>query len=225
MRVIMQIMVIVLLVSNVAYFAWGMTLGSNDYVTPKRTKDGVPPVILIPTVNSYAYQSKNSKLQSSCYTLGPLGSSRTAQLISKSIRNFGLAITIRKQKTMQTLNFLVYLQAFPSREKAEKVITEISKHEIKNYKIIETGPYKNAISLGFFNDLDKARRHSEYVRFLGYDAQYTARKKKKEVYWIDYDEPFGSKAPVLKWTKKIDPRASVQKIPRACDFLEDNNKQ
>jgi hypothetical protein len=216
----MKPLIIALLALNMVYFVWALTLGGNDYVPPKRTKDGVPPVILIPTVNSYAYQSKDSKLQSSCYTLGPFASSRVALLVAKNIRNYGLAITIRKQKTMQTLNFLVYLQAQPSRKAAEKIIKEIKKHKIENYKIIESGPYKNAISLGFFDDLDKARRHSEYVRFLGYDARYTARKKKKEVHWVDYDEPFGSKAPVLKWTKKIDPRASVQKIPKACDFLE-----
>ncbi|MEE9310520.1 MAG: SPOR domain-containing protein [Cocleimonas sp.] len=173
---------------------------------------------MIPTKNSYAYQSKNSTMESSCYTLGPFGSSETARLVAKSINDFGLATEIRKQKTMQTLNFLVYLQAFSSRAEAEGVVKEISKHEIKNYKIIETGPYKNAISLGTFEDLDKARRHSEYVRFLGYDAKYTERKKKKEVFWIGYDEPFGSNAPVFSWAKKIDPRASVQKIPKACDF-------
>ena len=223
MRTIKPMIVVALVASNIAYFVWIMTLGSNNYVPPKRTKEGIPPVILIPTINSYAYQSKNSQLQSSCYTLGPFGSSKTAQLIAKNIRNFGLAITIQKQKTMQTLNFLVYLQAFPTREKAEEAIVEIKKHKIKEYKIIESGPYKNAISLGFFDNLDKARRHSEYVRFLGYDAQYTARKKKKEVYWIDYDEPFGSNAPIFKWTKKVDPRASVQKIPRRCDSLEDSN--
>jgi len=220
----MRGLTIILLALNMAYFVWVLTLGGNDYIQPRRTKDGVPPVILIPTVNSYAYQSKDSKLQSSCYTLGPFASARTALQVAKNIRNYGLAITIRKQKTMQTLNFLVYLQAQSSRRKAEKIVKAIKKHKIKNYKIIESGPYKNAISLGFFDDLDKARRHSEYVRFLGYDARYTARKKKKEVHWVDYDEPFGSNAPVLQWTKKIDPRASVQKIPKACDFLEKDKK-
>jgi len=216
----MRALTVILFALNMAYFVWALTLGGNDYVQPRRTKDGVPPVILIPTMNSYAYQSKDSKLQSSCYTLGPFASVRTAQQVAKNIKNYGLAITIRKQKTMQTLNFLVYLQAQPSRKEAEKIIKEIKKHKIKNYKIIESGPYKNAISLGFFDDLDKARRHSEYVRFLGYDARHTARKKKKEVHWIDYDEPFGSNAPVLKWTKKIDSKATVQKIPKACDVLK-----
>ncbi len=214
----LRILLIVLIVANGLYFIWALTLGSSDYVLPTRTQKGIPPLILIPTKNSYAYQSKNSTMESSCYTLGPFGSSETARLVAKSINDFGLATEIRKQKTMQTLNFLVYLQAFSSRAEAEGVVKEISKHEIKNYKIIETGPYKNAISLGTFEDLDKARRHSEYVRFLGYDAKYTERKKKKEVFWIGYDEPFGSNAPVFSWAKKIDPRASVQKIPKACDF-------
>ena len=214
----MRILIITLLISNILYFIWAYTIGNTDYVQPGRTQQGVPALILMPNKNSYAYQSKNAKTESSCYTLGPYSSSKTARLVAKSINDFGLATEIHKQKTMQTLNFLVYLQALPSRSEAVKVVRDMSKHDITNYKIIESGPYKNAISLGSFEDLDKARRHAEYVRFLGYDAKYTARKKPKEVFWIGYDEPFGSNAPVFNWTKKVDPRASVQKIPKACDF-------
>ena len=211
-------LIIALLAVNAAFFIWAYTLGNTDYVLPSRIQQGVPALILLPTRNSYAYQSKNSKMESSCYTLGPYGSSKAARLVAKSINDFGLATEIHKQKTMQTLNFLVYLQSFPSRKEAEKVVEDMKKNEITIHKIIESGPYKNAISLGSFEDLDKARRHAEYVRFLGYDAKYTARKKPKEVFWIGYDEPFGSNAPVFNWTKKVDPRASVQKIPKACDF-------
>jgi len=214
----MRIFIIALLAVNVAFFIWAYTVGNTDYVLPSRIQQGVPALILLPAKSSYAYQSKNSKMESSCYTLGPFGSSKTARLVAKSINDFGLATEIHKQKTMQTLNFLVYLQPLPSRAAAEKVVKGMKKNEITTYKIIETGPYKNAISLGSFENFDKARRHAEYVRFLGYDAKYTARKKPKEVFWIGYDEPFGSNAPVFNWTKKVDPGASVQKIPKACDF-------
>ena len=213
-----RILIITLVLFNILYFIWTYTIGNTDYVLPPRTQQGVPALILIPSKDSYVYQSKGSKTASSCYTLGPYGSSKTARLVAKSINDFGLATEIRKQKTMQTLNYLVYLQAFTSRSEAEKVVENMSKHDITNYKIIETGPYKNAISLGSFDDIDQARRHTEYVRFLGYDAKHTAQKKPKEVFWINYDEPFGSNAPVFNWTKKVDPKASVQKIPKACDF-------
>ena len=214
----MRILIIALLVVNIVFFIWAYTVGNTDYVLPSRTQQGVRALFLLPMKNSYAYQSKNSKMESSCYTLGPYGSSKTARLVAKSINDFGLATEIHKQKTMQTLNFLVYLQSLPSRSAAEKVVEDMKKNDITKHKIISTGPYKNAISLGSFEDLDKARRHAEYVRFLGYDAKYTARKKPKEVFWIGYDEPFGSNAPVFNWTKKVDPKASVQKIPKACDF-------
>lgn len=213
-----KILIIILIVLNLLYLIWTFTIGNTTYLQPPRTQKGIPTLILMPSKNGYAYQSKNSNIQSSCYTLGPFNSSMVASLVAKNINDFGLATAIRKQKTMQTLNFFVYLQAFSSRSEAEKVVKDIRKHKIKNYSIIKSGPYKNAISLGSFDNLDKARRRSEYVRFLGYDAQYTARKKAKEVFWIDYDEPFGSKAPVISWTKKVDPRASVQRIPKACEF-------
>lgn len=213
-----RFLIIALVLLNIFYFIWAYTIGNTDYVLPPRTQQGVPALILIPSNNSYVYQSKDSKTVSSCYTLGPYGSSKTARLVAKSINDFGLATEIRKQKTMQTLNYLVYLQAFASRDEAEKVVENMSKHDITNYKIIETGPYKNAISLGSFDDIDQARRHTEYVRFLGYDAKHTAQKKPKEVFWLNYDEPFGSNAPVLKWTKEVDPKVSVQKIPKACEY-------
>ena len=203
---------------NVFYFIWVLTVGTAGYTPPSKLEKGVTGLTLLPIRNTDAYQSSNSIRQSSCYTFGPFNSEKTAKLIARKINDFGLATEMHKQKTMQTLNFLVYLQAFPSRQEAEKVIIEISKHEIREYKIIESGPYRNAIALGSFENLDKARRHAEYVRFLGYDARYTTQKKQKELSWIDYDEPFGSNAPVMRWTREIDSKTSAQKIPKACDF-------
>ena len=214
----MRFLIIFLVVLNIAYFIWSSTLGNTTYTPPPLTKEGIPSIHLLASNKNDVYKSKNSILQSSCYTFGPFNSERTAQTVAKKINDFGLATDITSQQTMQTLNYLVYLPALPSRQEAEAVVKNISKHKIKNTLIIETGPYKNAVALGSFDNLDKARRHAEYVIFLGYDARYTEQKVKKEVYWINYDEPFSSNAPVLKWAKDVDPKASVQKVPKACDF-------
>lgn len=182
------------------------------------TKEGISSIQLLPTKNNDAYKSQNSSVQSSCYTFGPFSSEKSAQYVSNKINDFGLATETSKQQTMQTLNFLVYLDALSSRSEAEEVVENIRKNKIKDTMIIETGPYKNAIALGSFNDLDKARRHAEYIIFLGYAAKYTEQKIKKEVFWVKYDEPFSSNAPVLKWAKEVDPQNSAQKIPMACEF-------
>lgn len=213
-----QRLIIGLVLLNIVYFIWASSVGNTSYQEPQETIEGVRSIKLFPSSQSDLYQSKHSSHESSCYTLGPFNSEKSARLVAKKISEFGLAVNVHKQKTMITLNYMVYLKAYPSREEAEKVIEDMSKFKIKEYSIVDSGPYKNAIAVGSFEDLDKARRHSEYVRYLGYDARYTEQKKRKEVYWLDYDEIFGSNASVNKWARSIDPRASVQKIPKACEF-------
>lgn len=211
-------LLLLLVALNVGFFLWAKTIGNNAYILAPRTESGIPAIELLRTDNTDVYKSKNSNLQSSCYTFGPFNSEKAAREIALKINNFGLATEIKKQKTMQTLNYLVYLQPYHSLQEAKKIAKDIEKNKIKNYKVITTGPYKNAIALGLFENLDKARRRSEYIRFLGYDAKYTAQKKHKVVFWIEYDEPFSSNAPVLKWAKQINPSGSVQKIPKSCEF-------
>jgi len=207
-----------LMLLNVGFFLWATTVGNKGYTPPSISESGIPVIEMLPTNSNDKYKSKNSNLQSSCYTFGPFNSEKAARTIATMINDFGLATAINKQKTMQTLNFLVYLQPYKSLEEAKKVAKDIEKYKVNNYQIINSGPYKNAIALGSFENLDKARRRSEYIRFLGYDAKYTAQKKQKEVFWVEYDEPFSSNVPVMRWTKKIDPMASVQKIPKVCEF-------
>lgn len=211
-------LVLVLILLNVGFLLWATTVGNKSYTPPSITESGIPAIELLRTNNNDKYKSKNSNVQSSCYTFGPFNSEKAVRTIATKINDFGLATAINKQKTMQTLNFLVYLQPYKSLAEAKDVAKDIKKHKVSNYKIINSGPYKNAIALGSFENLDKARRRSEYIRFLGYDAKYTAQKKQKEVFWVEYDEPFSSNAPVMRWTKQIDPMASVQKIPKDCEF-------
>lgn len=208
--------IIALAMLNIIFFIWMIVANKNTYKSPPQYEEGIPGITLLPKSNNNSYQSSNSSSQSSCYAFGPFDSEKSARIIANRINGFGLWTDIQNQETMQTLNFLVYLQPFASRNEAVKVVNEIRKHEVKNTKILDSGPYKNAISLGSFGDLNKARRHAEYVRFLGYDARYTTQQKRKVVHWINFDEPFGTNVPVMRWAKEIDSKSSPQKIPKDC---------
>ena len=209
-------LVIALAVLNLLFFIWVIAVKSNAYTRPPLYEEGVPGITLLPRNDRKSYQSSANSTPSSCYAFGPFDSKKSADIIANRINGFGLWTDIQNQETMQTLNFLVYLQPFATRNEAVKVVNEIRKHEVKNTKILDSGPYKNAIALGSFDDLNKARRHSEYVRFLGYDARYTTQQKRKVVYWINFDEPFGTNVPVIRWAREIDSKSSPQKIPKNC---------
>lgn len=212
-----QLLFIVLLILNLSVFAWNYVI--PEVQQPREiplTDKGVRALELVKDIEVAAFDSSLAPTNSSCYSLGPYNSERTAQIIRNKVSDFGLAVTVRPMKSMDTLNFLVYIPAFPSFSDAQKVTEDMAKFDVKDALIINDGPYKNAISLGFFTNLNKAKRHAEYIRYLGYDARYTEQRAAREVFWVDYDEPFGSDTPVLAWTKAIDASLDVQRIPRAC---------
>jgi len=217
----MRILILALITLNVLYFV-GVYLFSVAFDRPPPLKEPGIPTITLLSMNANE-QSDTGKTQGICFTVGPYSVEKTAQLVAEKISSAGFAVNIRRQQTDRIQKYLVFLPQLPSRSEAEQVIADIKqnqvkKQQIKQYEIIESGPYKNAIALGTFNNLDRARRHAEYVRFLGYDARYTAQRQRALVYWVGYDEPFGDAAPVLEWSKAVDPKASVQKLPETCEF-------
>ena len=210
-------LLIVLLMLNLSVFGWNMALSPQArYERPPLLEPGSPELELRDDVVKAAYSSSTANTQSSCYTLGPYNSLKAAQLVADKIHAFGLAANIRTLRSLETLNFLVYIPPLASPKQAQMTAQDIGKFDIQDVVIINEGPYKNAISLGFFNNLNKAKRHAEYIRYLGYDARYTEQQAPREVYWLDYDEPFGSNTPVQAWSASIDKTSDVQRIPRAC---------
>lgn len=213
----MQPLLTTLFLLNCTLLVWNVFLASHEpEIPPALVDQGVSSLELRKDVEQVEYSSDTDDRHSSCYTIGPYNSERAAQLVATKIREFGLAVQERPMRSMETLNFLVYIPPLKDHAEAEKTVEDIIRFDVQDVSIITDGPYSNAISLGFFNNLNKAKRHAEYIRYLGYDARYTERQAAREVFWLDYDEPFGSNTPVQQWSASIDATSEVQKIPRAC---------
>lgn len=207
----------VLVVLNVSLFAANIIIPDSDSGrTLPAVEPGVRPLELATNVVPAGYSSSVANGSSSCYTIGPYTTERAAQLVMARIRNYGLSVQMRRLQTLETLNYLVYIPAQATPEEAQTVVDDIAKFDVKQHLIIEDGQYKNAISLGFFSNLEKAQRHTEYIRFLGYDARYVEQTEGQRVFWLDYDEPFGSNTPAMAWSNAVDSASALQLIPRAC---------
>ncbi len=212
----MYFLLILLLILNFSLFSINVLLPSaTDMSNIPLTEPGVATLELVTNIEPGVYSSSVG-IASSCYTLGPYSSEQVAQLVMAKIRKYGLAVQMRSLQTMETLNYLVYIPPLPTLVAAQKVTQDMANYDVQEHLVINDGPYKNAISLGFFDDLNKAMRHAEYIRYLGYDARYTEQKAPRAVFWLDYDEPFGANTPVGLWSASIDNTARVQLIPRAC---------
>lgn len=214
----MQQLLIVLLMLNLSVLTWRLTDSALEDAAAQTAlvEPNIPVLELRNDVANVVYSSTVANTQSSCYTLGPYNSEKAAQLVADKIQGFGLVVNTRAMRSMETLSFLVYIPPLPDYRQAESIAKDIARFDIQDVAIINVGPYQNAISLGFFSNLNKAKRHAEYIRYLGYDARYTEQQAAREVFWLDYDEPFGSNTPVLEWSLSIDPTSEVQRIPRIC---------
>ena len=210
-------LLIALLFLNVSALTWSVALAPDTReLHPALVEPSIPALKLRQDVDEVVYRSTSVDTQSSCYTIGPYNSEKATQLVAGKVRGFGLAVTIRHMQSMETLNFFVYVPPAADVLQAEKMAQDIAQNDVQDVQIIHDGPYQNAISLGFFNNLNKAKRHAEYIRYLGYDAHYTEQQASREVFWLDYDEPFGSNTPVQAWSAAVDATSEVQRIPRSC---------
>jgi hypothetical protein len=206
-----------LLLLNLSALGWIVALSRDQaHAQPPLVEASIPALELRTDVEQVVYSSGEANTQSSCYTIGPYNSEKAAFVVSEKIRAFGLAVQMRPMRSMETLNFLVYIPPQPDQGQAVKIVDDLTRAAVQDVAVLNTGPYQNAISLGFFNNLNKAKRHAEYIRYLGYDARYTEQQTEREVFWLDYDEPFGSNTPVQAWSAAIDATSEVQRIPRAC---------
>ncbi|MGB0849528.1 MAG: SPOR domain-containing protein, partial [Thiolinea sp.] len=177
---------IILLILNLSLFTVNVVIpAAQPRYKPPATEPGIPALELVENVMPVAYSSTAGIAESSCYTIGPYVTERSAQLVMARIRKYGLAVQMRSLQTLETLNYLVYIPAQDSLQQAQTIVADLENYDVKQHLIIDDGPYKNAISLGFFNDANKAMRHAEYIRYLGYDARYTEQRAKRAVFWLD----------------------------------------
>ncbi len=207
-----------LILMNLIFFISTLIYNANKDGEIALVEEGVTPLKVLPHSPEKRYSASNAiEGTSSCFTVGPFYSEKAAQLVAGNIRTFGMEVTIRSMKSKETLNYLVYIPSQSSKKVAQDIVKDLWQHSVDDYRIVESGPYKYSITFGFHKNFEQAKRATEYIRYLGYDAKYTEQKIKRKVYWIDYDEPLGTGIPALSWSKAIDPDANVQIIPRTCD--------
>lgn len=208
---------ILLVLLNLAYFAWMFLGGKAGYTQPDTFVEGAPKIELLPESESSEVSLDDEPDEVNCYLFGPFKSQYAAKKIVNKISQFGSDASLYHQKNTQTLNYIVYMEPLPSRHDAIRKMDEISRTEIKNPRLVEVGKYKNSIVFDSFSNEGQASRHVEYVRFLGFDARYREESENSEIFWVDYKEQADRLMPVLRWSKSLDNKNNRHKISKTCD--------
>jgi hypothetical protein len=82
------------------------------------------------------------------------------------------------------VGYWVYLDAIPSREEANRILTVLHDNGVAEAYGIQ-GDDGRLISLGVFTEIARAGRLRDQVRALGFEPKVVDRTRREDVYYID----------------------------------------
>ena len=152
---------------------------------------------------------KEARQVSSCQTVGPLLEKNDATKLAAQLSAQGYASHIRTGEVRNPSGYWVYMPAMPAAE-AHRIVAELDAHGLSDYYIGK----QNYISLGIFSRKDKAQRHLDEIRKLGFDAVLDQRYRTSDVYWLDVEQGTRPLLASEVWAKiqKQHPDIRVQRV-------------
>ena len=187
----MRIAFFLLLLVNLAFFAW------SQWLAPKQAHLPVSPMVQAPRLQ-LATEAAPVAADASCVTVGPFATNELAARARQTLTDSGYPSTPREVATSVPDGYWVYLES-PTTEAGERrLLDRLHKGGISDAQGVgEIGARR--ISLGVFSDEGRAATQSERVAKLGLLPQILGREKSATSIWLDLKLKSG--APPLEGQK------------------------
>jgi len=164
----MRTVVALLLVANLAMFAWTQLELVSDGESGRLQKQLAPESIKLLTPQQVAGlgPAKAAQLPNVCLEWGGFtDAERPAALAALEPLQLGKQLSQRRIES--TSAWWVYLPPLPSKTAAEKKVAELRAQGLKDFFILTDGAQKNAISLGVFKTGEAANKFLDTVKEKG----------------------------------------------------------
>lgn len=187
----MRVAFFLLLLLNLAFFAWAQWLAPGEAQLPVSPKVDAPRLQL-------AAEASPVVADGSCVTVGPFATHELAARARQTLTDSGYPSIPREQATSVLDGYWVYLES-PSTDVAERRLLErLHRGGINEAQAVgDAGTRK--ISLGVFSEEIRAIAQSERVAKLNLLPQIVAREKPSSTIWLDLTLKTG--APPLEGQK------------------------
>lgn len=175
----MRIAFFVLVLVNLAFFAWAQWLAPKEAALPVSARVAAPKLQLASEAAGVPIGADGS-----CVTVGPFPSNELAARARQTLTDSGYPSTPRQVTTSEPDGFWVYLEAPTSPVAERRLIERLTKGGIRDAQAVgDVGSRR--ISLGIFSDDQRAALQSERVAKLGLLPQIEAREKPGSAIWLD----------------------------------------
>jgi hypothetical protein len=168
----------VLLLVNLAFFAWSHWLAPGEAQLPVSPKVDARPLQL--ATESLPVASG----EGGCVTVGPFATNELAARARQTLTDSGYPSLPREVATSVPDGFWVYLEAPPTEPGERRLLERLRRGGINEAQIVGDAGARR-ISLGVFSDEVRAAARSEKVAKLGLLPQIVGREKSSTAIWLD----------------------------------------
>jgi hypothetical protein len=173
----MKLLVALLVVANIALFAWGELDRMSESESNRLQKQLAPEKIklLTPQQVTALGPAKASQLANVCLEWGAFTDQEKAAALA-ALEPLQLGRQMSQRRTESNSAYWVYVPPAGSKAAAERRVAELRARGLKEFFILNDGAQRNAISLGIFKSEDAANKFLDSIKSQGVaDAKSGAR--------------------------------------------------
>jgi len=170
---------LLLLLANLAFFAW------SQWLAPEKARLPVSPKVDAPRLHLARETTPVAASNGSCVTVGPFATNELAARARQTLSDSGYPSLPREVAIRVFEGYWVYLESPPTESGERRLLDRLKKGGVADAQAVGDLGSARRISLGVFSDETRAASQSEKVAKLGLLPQIEAREKPGTAIWLD----------------------------------------
>jgi hypothetical protein len=201
----MKNLLLLLALANVLYFLWGMYQQEPDSpgvviideheLGPPLEVAANPEKESVTSVGAILGAGQPSDLEAvvgrSCVTIGPLKEEADASVAILEYSGEGLKAVARSAEAEIFVGHWVQIRDIESEASASRMLETLNEGGLSDAYVVRTEEEGLKISLGVFDDMDRAEKIELQARSLGLEADISPRMAERTVHFVDIGLPPG----------------------------------
>ena len=175
----MRAALLLLLLANLAFFAW------SQWLAPEQAQLPVSPKVDAPRLQLARETQPVAAGNGSCVTVGPFATNELAARARQTLNDSGYPSLPREVAIQVFEGYWVYLESPPTESGERRLLDRLRKGGVTDAQAVGDPGSARRISLGVFSDETRAATQSEKVARLGLLPQIEAREKPGTAIWLD----------------------------------------
>jgi hypothetical protein len=201
-------LLLILLLANILFFLWGMLdqpkpqpgvviLDEREFGPPpgagaSEAADEVASIGATP--GSGTATDREAVTGRSCVSVGPFMDEDESAPAERFYADAGLQTNVRSLEAEVFVGHWVQIREVSGEDAARNMLAELKDGGLKDAYIVRTEDEGLKISLGVFDDIERAERVELEARSMGYTADISPRRAERTVRYVDIELPPGTGA-------------------------------